>query len=55
MAVLDLCSCSWAFSSYGKRRLLLGFGAQASHCGAFSCFRVWALGHLGFSGCGAQA
>ena len=34
----------WAFSSCG---------AQASHCGGFSCFRARALGHAGFRSCGA--
>ena len=36
----------WAFSSCG---------AQAAHCGGFSCFRAWALGHAGFRRCGAWA
>ena len=29
--------------------------APASHCGGFSSCGAWALGRLGFRGCGAQA
>ena len=54
MAVLDLYCCSWLFLVMASGGLS-GFGAQASHWGAFSCFRAGALGHLGFSSCGAQA
>ena len=29
-------------------------GAQASHCGGFSCCGTPAVGHMGFSSCGCQ-
>ena len=44
-----------AFSSCTKQGLLSVCGAQACHCGGFSCCRVWAPGHTGFSSCGSQA
>ena len=37
------------FSSCDKRELLFSCIVWASHCGSFSCCRVWALGHTGFS------
>ena len=43
------------FSSCGKWGLLSSCGARASHCGDFSCCRVRALGHDGFSSCGPRA
>ena len=42
------------FSS-GKRGLLGSCSVRASHCGGFSCCRVWALGHVGFSSSGSWA
>ena len=36
MAALGLHCCTWTFSRCG---------AQASHCGDFSCCGAWALGH----------
>ena len=45
---------AWTFSSYNKRGRLSGCGAQASHCGGFSCCRAQALG-MGFSSCRSQA
>ena len=36
MAVLDLCCCVWAFSSFREWRLHSSHGLQASH-GGFSC------------------
>ena len=30
-------------------------GAQAPHCGGFSCCQAWALGHTGFRSCSSQA
>ena len=44
MAALCLHCCVWAFSSCGKRELLLCCGSWASHCGGFSCCRARALG-----------
>ena len=45
----------WAFfSSCGKQGLLSRHGARASQCGGFSCGTL-ALGHVGYSLCGAQA
>ena len=44
--LLSSCSNWWLLSSCG---------AQASHCGDFSCCRAQALGHVGFSSCGSQA
>ena len=38
---------SGLFYSWGKQRLLSSCGAQASHCGGFSCCRAWALGCMG--------
>ena len=35
LAALGLCGCAWA---------TLCYGAQASHCGGFSCCRAQALG-----------
>ena len=37
------------FSTCDKRELLFSCSVCASHCGSFSCCRVWALGHTGFS------
>ena len=39
----------------GELGLLSSRGAQAPHCGGFSCCRAWALGHTGFCSCGTQA
>ena len=36
------------FSS-GEWGLFSSFGAQASHCGGFSCWGAWVLWHRGFS------
>ena len=44
MAVLGLRFCARAFSSCGKREATLHCGAQASHCGGFSCCGARALG-----------
>ena len=44
----------WAFSSCGERGLLSSWGAQACHCGGFSCCAAQALGWMGFSSCGSQ-
>ena len=44
MAVLGLCCCSRAFSSCIQQELLSSCGAQASHCGGFSCCGARALG-----------
>ena len=37
------------FFSFDEQQLLSSCGAQASHCGGFSCCRAQALGHMGFS------
>ena len=62
MAVLDLRCCAWAFSSCSEWGATLRCGAQASHCGGFSCCRGWALGTwtsivmaCGLSSCGSWA
>ena len=36
---------SGLFYSWGEQGLLSSCGAQASHCGGFSCGRAWALEH----------
>ena len=43
LAVLGLCCCTWAFSSFGEWELLSVCSAQASHCDGFSCCTAWAL------------
>ena len=35
------------FSSCGEQGLLSSYGAWVSHFGDFSCFRAWALAHVG--------
>ena len=47
LAVLGLHSCVQAFSSWSEGRLLSSCGAWASHCGDFSCCRVWGLDGVG--------
>ena len=44
LAALGLRCCAWAFSSCGEWGLLFRCGAQASHCGGFSCCGAQALG-----------
>ena len=39
--MLDLDRYVRAFSSCGEQRLLSSYGAQASHCGGFSCGRIF--------------
>ena len=46
--------CSQAVSSCNQRGPLPSCGAQASHCGGFSCCRARALEHR-LNGCGARA
>ena len=46
---------AWTFSSCGKWGLLFSCCVQASPCSGFSCCRVWALGHVDFSGCSMWA
>ena len=43
------------FSSCSKQGLLCSCGTQASHCGGFSCFGAWALGHSDFRSCDTWA
>ena len=52
---LGLPCCAWVFSGYCEWGLLSNCGAWASHCSAFSGYKAWALRHVGFSSCGAQA
>ena len=52
MAVLDLCCCSWAFSSCGKWGLLSRCGVRGS-LPWFSGCRARALALTGFSSCGS--
>ena len=40
---------------YGGQKVFSSCGPLASHCSGFSCFRVWALEHVGFSNCGPPA
>ena len=60
MAVLGLCCCIGAFSSYSHQGLLSSYGVLASQCSDFSCvehgFYV-ELGSLraGFSSCSKWA
>ena len=58
MVVLGLRCCVWAFSSWDE---WVHCGAQASHCGGFSCCGAWALGAWasvvvarGLSSCGSR-
>ena len=44
-----------AFSSCSRWALLSSWGGWASHSGGFSWLQSMALGHVGFSSCGAQA
>ena len=44
LAVLGLCCCVRAFSSWGEQGLLSRSIVQVSHCGGFSCCRAWAPG-----------
>ena len=47
------CALSWfllrLLAGFSERGLLSSCGVRASHCGAFSCCRAWAPGHVGFS------
>ena len=54
LAVLGLCGCMWAFSSFSERDLLSSRGGQASHCRGFSLQRTGSR-VLGLSSCGARA
>ena len=51
LAALGLCCCSRAFSEWGAT---LRCGAQASHCGGFSCCGAWGL-ECRLSSCGTWA
>ena len=53
LAELDL-RCERPFSSCGERRAAPRLCVRASHCSGFSC-GAQALGHVGFSSCGARA
>ena len=44
MAALGLRCCMWAFLYLRQAWATLCCGAQASHCGGFSCCRAWARG-----------
>ena len=44
LSVVDLCCCTWAFSSCGKQVLLSSCSIRISHCVGFFCCRAWALG-----------
>ena len=44
MAVLDLCCCTWAFSSHREWGLLSSCRARASHRAGFSRYRAQTLG-----------
>lgn len=47
LAVLDLPSCAWAFSSFSDQGLLCSCGTWASCCSGLFHFRTGALGHVG--------
>ena len=53
LAALDLHCSTWTLSSCSLRATLIG--AQASHCGGFSCCRAGALELQGVSICRIQA
>ena len=53
-AVLGFCFCAWSFSACSKWELLSSFSARASHCGGFSCCRVWSPERR-LSSCGVWA
>ena len=55
MAVLGLCHCTRAFSSWREQGSLSSCGAWASHISGFSCCGAQAVGHSGFSSCGTWA
>ena len=44
LAALGLHCCTWAFFSCSEQGLFSSFGAQAFHCGGFSCCGAQALG-----------
>ena len=44
LAALGLCCHAWAFPQLQRAGATLRCGAQASHCGGFSCCRARALG-----------
>ena len=54
LAVLGL-GAARAFPSCGRWGLLSSWGGWASHSGGVSLWQSMALGHVGFSSCGAQA
>ena len=47
LTTLGLHCCPRSFSSCGEHRLLSRFGAWASHCSGFSCYRARAPGYTG--------
>ena len=62
LAALGLCCCMPAFLWLQRVGATLHCGSRASHCGGFSCCRVWALGArasvvvaCGLSSCGSWA
>ena len=55
LAVLGLCCCTRAFSSFSKWELLPSCSAAASHCSAFSSCGAQSLKHSGFGSCGTWA
>ena len=61
LAVLGLCCCAWAFSSYGERGLLFVAVCEllitvASHCGARALgARASVVAACGLSSCGSRA
>ena len=48
VAALGLRCCIQGFSSCSEQGLFSRWGARASHCDGFSCFRARTLGHSGF-------
>ena len=46
-----LCGSSCCVGFFSSRGATLHCGAWASHCGGFSCYRTWTLGHTDFSSC----
>ena len=47
LTTLGFHCCPRSFSSCGEHRLLSRFGAWASHCSGFSCYRARAPGYTG--------
>ena len=55
LAVFCLCCCTdFSLAVVSGGYPLAPCTAGASHCGDFSCWRAWALGHVEFSSCNSK-